>query len=103
MFTKTKIALSIAMIFGATLSALAAGSENEDRGGFVIEGSTVGVNPAYHPELMLIGPDGHISTGAMPTNAKVLKAMHSRGHLMGKSLMLWRDEKGIHVCSSCGA
>jgi len=103
MFINTKIALSMAMILCAAPAALAAGDANEDRGGFVIDGSTAGVNPAFHPELLRIGPDGHITTAAMPTDSKILKAMHSRGHLMGRSLILWRDDKGIHMCSSCGA
>ena len=30
-------------------SAAQAGDQGEDRGGFVIPGSTVGVNPVYHP------------------------------------------------------
>jgi hypothetical protein len=102
MFTRIKVALSIVMICGGAPAALAAGSENEDRGGFAIDGSTVGVNPVYH-EVMVIGRDGHVTTTTMPVDSKILKAMHSNGHLMGKSLMLWRDNKGIHVCSSCGA
>jgi hypothetical protein len=69
----------------------------------VINGSTAGVNPAFHPELLTIGRDGHVTVSAMPTSSKILNAMHSRGHLMGKSLMMWRDDKGIHVCTSCGA
>jgi hypothetical protein len=52
---------------------------------------------------MLIDRDGHVRTTAMTVDSKVLKMMHSHGHLMGRSLMLWRDDKGIHVCSSCGA
>jgi hypothetical protein len=104
MLNGTKTALSIVMIFAAAPAAMAGGSANdEERGGFVIEGSTVGVNPVYHPELMLIDRDGHVRTTAMTVDSKVLKMMHSHGHLMGRSLMLWRDDKGIHVCSSCGA
>ena len=51
MFTKTKIALSVAMIIGVASAALAGSENTEDRGGFVIAGSTVGVNPAYHQDI----------------------------------------------------
>jgi hypothetical protein len=50
MFTTTKIALSIAIVLGAASAALA-NDQGEERGGFVIAGSTAGVNPVYHPEL----------------------------------------------------
>jgi hypothetical protein len=50
MVAKTKIAFVAALILG-TASAALAGSENtEDRGGFVIPGSTDGVNPAFHKD-----------------------------------------------------
>ena len=100
MFTRTKIGLAAGIMLAAAPVALAA-SDNDERGGFVIEGSSVGVNPAYHHVLM-IGPDGHVTTGAMPTDSRMVKMMHSHGHLMGRSLMLWRDDKGIHACSDCG-
>jgi hypothetical protein len=47
MLNKTKIALAIALIAG-TASAALASNENDDKGGFVVPGSTAGVNPAYH-------------------------------------------------------
>jgi hypothetical protein len=50
MLTKTKIALAAALIFGTATAALANDS-GEDRGGFVIPGSMVGVNPVYHPDI----------------------------------------------------
>jgi len=51
MFINTKIAIAAALILG-TASAALAGSENTDeRGGFVMPGSMVGVNPAYHPDI----------------------------------------------------
>jgi hypothetical protein len=51
MFTNTKIALAAALILG-TASAALAGSENtEERGGYVMPGSLVGVNPVYHPDI----------------------------------------------------
>jgi hypothetical protein len=56
MFNRTKIALSVAIVLGAlgTASMAWAGGQNDadsGAGGFVITGSTVGVNPAYHPDL----------------------------------------------------
>jgi hypothetical protein len=56
MFTRTKIALSAAMVLGAlgTASAAWAGSDNDGDsglGGFVIRGSTDGVNPVYHQDV----------------------------------------------------
>jgi hypothetical protein len=56
MFTKTKVALSVAMVLGAlgTASAAWAGSKDDDGsggGGFVIRGSTDGVNPVYHRDI----------------------------------------------------
>jgi hypothetical protein len=55
MFTKTKIALSVAMLVGAlgTASVAWAGSKDDadsGQGGFVIRGSTVGVNPVFHQD-----------------------------------------------------
>jgi hypothetical protein len=51
MLSKTKIVFVAALILG-TASAALAGSENtEDRGGFVIPCSLVGVNPVYHPRI----------------------------------------------------
>jgi hypothetical protein len=48
---KTLIAISAAValsIVGA-VSAAQAGDQGEVRGGFVVPGSMVGVNPVYHP------------------------------------------------------
>jgi hypothetical protein len=51
MFTNMKVALAAALIIG-TASAALAGSENtEERGGYVMPGSLVGVNPVYHPDI----------------------------------------------------
>src|SRR5580704_15032007 len=41
MLNKTKIALAAALVLGTASTALA--------GGYVLPGSTAGVNPAYHP------------------------------------------------------
>jgi hypothetical protein len=37
----------------------------------------------------------------MPTDAKMVKMMHQKGHVMGNGpLMVWMDDKGsMHVCS----
>jgi hypothetical protein len=50
MLTKTKIALSVAIVLGAASMALA-NDQSEERGGYVIAGSTDGVNPVFHPDL----------------------------------------------------
>jgi hypothetical protein len=52
---KTLIALSTAIALGLLGAASVAQASNEndggnETGGFVVAGSTVGVNPAYHPE-----------------------------------------------------
>jgi hypothetical protein len=51
MFTKMKVALSVALVLGAGSAALA-NDQGEERGGYVIAGSTVGVNPAYHRDIL---------------------------------------------------
>jgi hypothetical protein len=52
MFNKTKIALSIAMVLGAASGALASNEHDSDGyGGYVISGSTDGVNPVYHQDI----------------------------------------------------
>jgi hypothetical protein len=50
MLTKTKVVLAAALMLG-TASAALAGDQTDDRGGFVVPGSTVGVNPVYHPDI----------------------------------------------------
>ena len=50
MFGKSRTALSLAFVLGVASPALSSPDRWEDqRGGFVIPGNTVGVNPAYHP------------------------------------------------------
>ena len=51
MFTKTKIAVATALVLSSGVTALAASDASEERGGYVIEGSMVGVNPIYHPGI----------------------------------------------------
>jgi hypothetical protein len=52
MFTRPKIAASVAIVLGilGTASAALAGQDDRnDRGGFVMPGSMDGVNPVLHP------------------------------------------------------
>jgi hypothetical protein len=51
MSTKAKIALTTALMFGAASAALAGSDRDTEDGGFVMPGSLVGVNPAYHPDI----------------------------------------------------
>jgi hypothetical protein len=50
MLTKTKIALAAVAVLGFAGAAVASDNNSSDyHGGFVIPGSTDGVNPVYHP------------------------------------------------------
>jgi hypothetical protein len=51
MLTNAKIAFAAALIFGTASAALAGQDDRNDRGGFVIPCSLVGVNPVYHPRI----------------------------------------------------
>ena len=53
MFSKSQIALSVAIVLGVLNSISAAvASDHEDQGeGFVMACSLDGVNPAYHPHI----------------------------------------------------
>jgi hypothetical protein len=51
MFTNTKIAVAAALILGTASAALAGSDNTEERGGYVVPGSLVGVNPVYHPDI----------------------------------------------------
>jgi hypothetical protein len=62
MLNKTKVALAAALILG-TASAALAGDQGEDRGGFVLPGSMVGVNPVLHPRWFPGYAAHHGSTG----------------------------------------
>ena len=48
MLNKTKIALAAALLLGTASAVLAADSGENNMGGSVVPGSTVGVNPADH-------------------------------------------------------
>jgi hypothetical protein len=51
MLIKTKIAFAAALILGTASATLAGQDDRNDRGGFVIPCSLVGVNPVYHPRI----------------------------------------------------
>ena len=53
MFSKTKLAICVAIALAGAVSGALASNENDptDRGGFVVPGSMDGINPAYHPEV----------------------------------------------------
>lgn len=59
MLKTIKAALCGVLIFVAAAGAAHASNskQNEDDGGFVIPGSTQGVNPAYHPEYFGTPPN----------------------------------------------
>jgi hypothetical protein len=50
---RTMIAISAAVALGivGAASVAKASDKDEDRGGFVMPGSMVGVNPAFHPDV----------------------------------------------------
>jgi hypothetical protein len=49
MLNKTKVALAAALMLGTASTVMAADSGENDKGGSVTPGSSVGVNPADHP------------------------------------------------------
>ena len=51
MLIKTKIAFAAALILGTASATLAGQDDRNDRGGFVMPCSLVGVNPVYHPRI----------------------------------------------------
>ena len=51
MLTKTKIVFAAALILSTASATLAGQDDRNDRGGFVIPCSLVGVNPVYHPRI----------------------------------------------------
>ena len=67
MLTKTKVVLAAALMLG-TASAAMAGDQTDDRGGFVVPGSTVGVNPVFHPRWFP-GYAAHQSNATQPGSA----------------------------------
>jgi hypothetical protein len=50
--SRSLIALSLALgILGASSAVASENGNRGDRGGFVVPGSLVGVNPVYHPDI----------------------------------------------------
>lgn len=60
MFTKSKMALAVAIVLGTGVAALAA-DQTDERGGYVLPGSMDGVNPVYHSELFGSTAFGRVS------------------------------------------
>lgn len=59
-------------------------------------------SPALAQQVTIIGKDGQVTTSAMPTDSKMLKMMHKKGHIVKGPLMIWMDNKGsMHICD-CG-
>lgn len=56
---------------------------------------------AQQGQVTIIGKDGQVTTSAMPTDAKMMKMMHQKSHVMKGPLTIWMDNKGMHVCD-CG-
>jgi hypothetical protein len=78
MLTKTKIALAAAVILSTaslgTVSALANDNTGEYSGGFVTQGSTNGVNPAYHRNLSIQNRKGADAFGLAVTKGHPIHA-----------------------------
>jgi hypothetical protein len=75
---RTLIAISAAMALGVLgASAAQANDSGEDRGGFVVPGSMVGVNPVYHPDLF--GGAGYASA-ARNAYGYAIAPVHKQRH-----------------------
>ena len=68
---KTLIALSTAIALGllGAASVAQASNENDERGGYVLAGSTDGVNPVYHPEWFGKGRNASNTFGYAPISS----------------------------------
>jgi hypothetical protein len=51
MLIKTRSVFAAALILGTASATLAGQDDRNDRGGFVMPCSLVGVNPVYHPRI----------------------------------------------------
>jgi hypothetical protein len=81
MLTKTKVALAAALMLGTASAALASDS-GEDHGGFVVPGSTDGVNPVYHPGWFPGYAARHADTGEQAYGfAPAPKQVHRPTHV----------------------
>jgi hypothetical protein len=68
MLTKTTAALAAALVVASASLALASDNNSGDySGGFVVPGSSDGVNPAYHRDLSPRTTNGAKSFGFAPT------------------------------------
>jgi hypothetical protein len=78
--SKTLIALStaIALALLGAASVAQASNENDERGGYVLPGSTDGVNPVFHPEWFGKGRNGD-AFGYAPISTHKHKAANSAG------------------------
>lgn len=45
-------------------------------------------------QMLKVGPDGQVTIGAMPTDAKMVRAMHRRGKAMSGGFVAWMNEQG---------
>lgn len=74
MLTKTKAALAAALILTSlgTVSALASDNSGEYSGGFVVQGSTDGVNPVYHRNLSIQNRKGGDAFGLAVTKGRTI-------------------------------
>ena len=76
---RTSIAISAAIVLGivgAATAALANDSGENDRGGYVVPGSMVGVNPVYHPDLF--GKAGGGAYGYAPVPIQTHRPVRAR-------------------------
>jgi hypothetical protein len=85
MLMKTKIALAAAFILG-TASGVLANDDDTDKGGFVIPGSTDGVNPALHRDDPAV-----VQSPKQPMSPE--HGIQTEGRGSPERLPLQRDEK----------
>jgi hypothetical protein len=77
--TKTTAALAAALIVGSASLALASDNNSGDySGGFVVPGSTDGVNPAYHRDLAP-QPTGGKAFGLAPKSQRPIVHQQDTG------------------------
>jgi hypothetical protein len=77
MFSKTKTAFCVAIALASAATGALASNENDpsDRGGFIVNGSMDGVNPAYHPEIF--GANAKVVDYVSPSH-KSLERSHKK-------------------------
>jgi hypothetical protein len=77
MLTKTTTALAAALILSTASAALAGDSGENNQGGYVLPGSTDGVNPAYHPGIFG-NADAAKTYGFVVSPKQTHRALHGR-------------------------